>query len=98
MFRTTALVLGLTLLASAAHAEDYRISLQDKSPAQVHADIAKAATKACNAAYPAGTWISFYNMGEFKACKVEAIQSAQAQADAVMAASADAHIATNASR
>jgi len=51
MLRTTTLAVSLALLAGVAQAQDYTIRLQDKSPAQVEAELGHAAAAACREAY-----------------------------------------------
>ena len=100
MFRTTAAVLGFALLASAARAADtveYKVSLDGKSPAQVHAAIESAAASACDQVY-APSALRFWALNDLKACRTEAAQAAQAKADALFAAHSGASAVTGGTR
>ena len=59
MNRTLILTLGAVLLAGAAQAGEYRVSVVGKTPGQVRAAIAGAAAEVCRSAYdgdPAGIY------------------------------------------
>lgn len=100
MFRTAATVLGFALLATAANAADtiqYKVSLQGKSPAQVHAAIEGAAVRVCNDAFPASQFES-WSLRDIRACRAEAAQTAQAKADAYLATRGDSLAVAHGSR
>lgn len=82
MYRTTALIIGLTLLAGSASADQYTVTLYGKSPAQVRTEINDAAYKACKAAY----YEEIYADYELDSCVADSVEAAQAQARTVLAA------------
>ncbi len=103
MFRTTtaaAAILGFAMLATGARAADvveYKVSLDGKSPAQVHAAIKSAAARACNDVYSSAS-LFIWDARAQQACKAEAAQTAQAQADALMGVRAEARSAASGTR
>jgi hypothetical protein len=72
---TTAALLGLALVAGSAQAQDYKVNVVDKSPAQIKAAITSAARKACRDAYE-GDWFSPYVQQD---CVRETVQKADAE-------------------
>ncbi len=86
MIRTiTTTALGLALLAGSASAADYKVSLDGKSPAEIHQAITVAAAKACREAYLNDGPFEFWSARDFQDCRQDAVQNAQAQADALVA-------------
>ncbi len=86
MIRTiTTTALGLALLAGSASAAEFKVSLDGKSPAEIHEAIAVAAAKACREAYLNGNPFEFWSTRDVQACRQDAVQNAQAQADALLA-------------
>ncbi|MBV9508971.1 MAG: hypothetical protein JO303_01660 [Caulobacteraceae bacterium] len=90
MFRTTTAVLGLVLIAGAAHAGEYkageyRVSLVDKTPAQVQAAIALAAKRSCREAYSDDALAIF----KLASCEADAVHEANAQIGSAKTAQAD---------
>lgn len=85
MLRATSVFIGLALLAGSAQAQDYKISLQNKSSAQIQFEIHQAATKACNEAYAD----NMDPMFDYDYCVTESIRLARAQLQSKAVASLD---------
>ena len=81
----TTSLLGLSLVAGSASAAEYKVSLDGKSPGEIHAAIEAAAVKACREAYLNNSALEFWNAQDVEACRLDAVQTAQAQADLLLA-------------
>jgi len=81
MIRLTSLVLGLAVLAGSAQAADYKVSLANKSPAEVKAAIYVAAAKACRDAYSD----DFDPLFDVKDCISDTVAATRAQLPSIYA-------------
>ena len=90
----TTSLLGLSLLAGSASAADYKVSLDGKSPAQIHAAIEAAAVKACRDAYQEESLLGFWSAEAIASCQEDTVQAAQMKANAQLAR-AEARTATS---
>ncbi|MDR3507871.1 MAG: hypothetical protein P4L64_08250 [Caulobacteraceae bacterium] len=77
MFRTSAIALGLAILAGSANAAEFKVLTADKSPAELRAAVSDAAFKACKAAY-AGDVFAVY---ERDGCVKETVETALTKAN-----------------
>jgi hypothetical protein len=75
MIRLVSLVAGFAVLATAAQAQDYTVSIKDKSPREVRAAIGEAASKACRDIYMS----DFDPLFDYTDCVSEAVHDAHMQ-------------------